>query len=904
MMSISNMGAAGGGKAIYCQSQVSQESKIEGYYQSQEGEPPGKWSGRGLATLGLRPGQKVSDQDFKNIIEGRDLQGNALVQGAGDEHRAGWDCTFSAPKSVSAAWAIADADMQSKISAAQQKAVEAAIRALEEKAAFARRGSKGAEPEKLPGLITAHYEHGSSRELDPELHTHTLVMNLAQREDGTWGGIESKNLYDWQHAAGAVYRAELAAQMQELGFKIEADRDFFKVAGISDELCQSWSKRRAQIESELAKKGIEPGSAKSSEIASLATRENKIEQNRDELMRRWKSEAKTFGLDAEYVNKLVAGDIELEGKQLDAELEEEPYPADFYDHLTQHKAIIREQDIYKVSAIRAQHQGLGADDVHTAVKEALDSRQLIDLGGGKFTTRAMLKLETQMIDAAKSLHDDRRQAVSASTVDAAIKEFTKAKGFELSEEQQLAVKYICGAGQLKIVRGAAGAGKSTMAEAAKMGWQADGYKVIGAALSGKAAAGLQDGSGIQSSTIHRLLIDLDNNKQKLDSKTVLVIDEAGMVGTKLMHQVVTRAQESGAKVILIGDERQLQAVDAGGAFRALQNSMGEFAQLNEVRRQKNELDRAAANDIAHGKGSEALQSYINRGRVTVGDDVDGTHQVIIEKYRADKNQANEKIILAQRRVDVFKLNQAVREQTGMTGTGHVIKTKNGAREFAIGDRIAITKNDSKLGLKNGQFGTVKTFEFDKSGELKMTIQVDGQKESVRFTATGKEAFNHIDHGYAATVHKSQGATVNSAYFYATQLTDKELSYVALSRHREHCEVFVSKNSLEHQLDRASAEATESMKRYVESLAESKKIDVSELDMSSFNEVRAWLNAHAPESIHIDVDNEALTALAKAMERSHQKENALDAIDLQRAKELLKEVEGHEQEVRQTAELSL
>jgi Ti-type conjugative transfer relaxase TraA len=898
MMSIDSLGKAGGGKAQYCQSQTSQESKIEGYYQSESGEPFGIWQGKGLEAQGLVAGQKITDSDFNNIIRGKDLNGDSLMQGSGDNHRAGHDLTFSAPKSVSAAWAIADGPMRQKISDAQAKAVAAGLKMLEEKIVEARRGKGGAETEKVAGIITAQYEHCDSRELDPELHTHVLLMNLAQRQDGSFGGIESKQIYEWQHALGAVYRAELSSEIKELGFQVEADRDFFKIAGISDELCQEWSKRRTQIEAELEKRGIEPGSARSSEIASLSTREAKQEQSRDELFTRWQSEARAHGLDAQYINDLSSSLIQHEIKSeatAEAAEVEELYPDDLYHHLTQNNATFAEKDIYKIVAIRAQHKGLGLEHVLSEIQVALKNKQIINLENGKFTTREMLKLETTMIETARGLNSNRQQSISENTVKSALTEFTKTNGFSLSNEQQNAVNYITSSGQLKMVRGAAGSGKSTMAAAAKIAFQSEGYKVIGAALSGKAAAGLEVGSGIKSSTIHRLLYDIESGKQKLDNKSVLIIDEAGMVGTRMMHKLATHAEKSGAKLVLIGDERQLQAVDAGGAFKLLQKQLPEFAELKEVRRQRNDLDKEAANNIALGRGRYALTSFIERDLVHVGENSDNTKAQLVEAYLLDQNSGSEKLMLAQRRADVFQLNQVAREKNGLAGKGHIIKTANGPREFAHGDRIAITRNDSKLNIKNGEFGTLKNIEFDKSGELKFTVKIDGKDKDVSFNATAKDGFNHIDHGYAATVHKSQGATVNAAYFLATSLADKELSYVAMSRHRDTCQVFTSKSSLENQLDRASAAPTEGMIKFMNAICEQREIDINKIDVNieSFNEVREFLNENSDTEIDENVD-QALRALSKAMQVSNQNENAIDYFsNVEQVKQLIEQAESIE-----------
>jgi Ti-type conjugative transfer relaxase TraA len=906
MMSISALGAAGGDKAWYAQSQASDESRMEGYYQGGDREPPGVWQGRGLEALGLNLGDKVTDETFRNIIEGRSADGSDLgVQGSGENHRAGWDLTFSAPKSVSLAWAAADTEMHNKISNAHNSATAKALAFIEDQAAYGRRGKAGAEHEKLPGLAFATYQHADSREGDPQLHSHCLVMNMAQRADGTYGGIESKHIYDWHHASGAIYRAELAREMQGLGFQIKKDREFFRIAGIRDDITKHFSKRRIQIESALAKAGIATGKAKSSELASLSTRGKKmIEMTREVFLNTWRKLLGEQGLDAEKVKEISGENYiepEPEAAQEVADLDfidptdDGEEDQDIFKKLTSNESIFREQDIYKQAAIFAQLDGSGAEGAIAKVQEALASRQIVHLPSGMMTTREMLKIESSMIHQAQTLRDRENHGIDKKTVDAALAEFAKTKGFSLSAEQEAAVRAITSAGDLKLVQGAAGSGKSTMAEAAKVAWESQGFSVIGAALAGKAAAGLQEGSGIESHTIHRTLYDIEKGNIQVDNKTVLLIDEAGMVGSRQMQQLTQLSEKTGAKLVLIGDQRQLQAVDAGGAFRALQNQLPEFAQLNEVRRQKNVDDKQAANDIAAGKGAEALKNYVERDLVQVKNTVDETKQALVEEWAKDHRALQDKIILAGTKKDVFDLNQAARSKMSFAGTSHAIKTANGARDFAVGDRIVITKNNKNIGVNNGNFGTVQSIRFNRTGELEMSIKIDGRDDLVKAQVTGKDAFQNIDHGYASTVHKSQGSTVDSAYFYAGSMVDKELGYVALSRHRESCQIFTPRSKLEQELDKSQAQATLKMQALAQTIAAQKNIDISNMDIQDFRDVRDFLNEHSDQVIETEGNDgwganeetkQTLIALGSALERSNLKETTLDHISIEQAEEIL------------------
>lgn len=863
MMSISALGKASGDKAQYCQSTASAEAGIEGYYQGSNREPAGIWQGAGLEAMGISAGSIVTDAAFANITRGYAADGSSLgVQGEGDEHRAGWDPTFSPPKTVSIAFAAGDAEMQAKIALAHDQAVTTALKFIEDKAAFCRRGKGGLEHEKLAGLVFATYQHCDTREGDPDLHTHALVMNLAEREDGTFGGIESKYLYEWQHASGAIYRAELAKNINELGFQVAKDRDFFKIKGISDDICKHFSKRRTQIETALEKAGLQPGNAKTSEIASLSTRAKKaVNVLRETLFGRWKTELSELGLEANKINEIASGKaVESENNDVLEFIETdeiiEKDPENLFEHLTQNESVFKIQDVYKIIGIRAQLTGIGAEGVEAEVQAALESSEIIKLGNGLMTTKRMLEIETKLVGQAQILRDRQNHGLNSETVQSAIAEFTASKGFSLSTEQIKGLFEITESGDLKMVRGAAGSGKSTLLAAAKIAYRTQGYKVIGMALSGKAASGLQDGSGIESSTIHKFLFDYEKGKIEIDQHTIFVMDESGMTGSELAQRVTDIAIKHNAKLILVGDERQLQSVSAGGAFKLIQDQLGNFSQLNEVRRQRNEADRDAANSIAGGEGSKALQSYIERNLIHVGQTVDTTRQTLVNAWLADTHDIEEKIIMAQTRNDVFKLNELARSRMNLA-PGNIIKTATGEREISIGERIMITKNNSKIGVKNGHFATVQDMKFTRSGEVELSIVIDGQKGAVKLQASGHEAFNHFDHGYAATVHKTQGATVDSAYFYASAFSDKELSYVAMSRHRDQCQIFTPLSKLEEALDRVGIE----------------------------------LNADELEADNIQ---KTLERLGKALEKSHQKATSLDHISHDEATTLLAKIKEKEE----------
>jgi conjugative relaxase-like TrwC/TraI family protein len=265
-------------------------------YYTRDSEPPGRWAGQGAERLSLR--SPVTHTEFDAALTGRDPKtGDRLVQpgGRGHEHAAGWDMTFSAPKSVSVLWALSDEHDRRAIEQAHRTAVLAATAHLERTAGWARRGRAGSVREQTAGLLMAQFDHHTSRESDPQLHTHCFIFNLAPRRDGTWGAIVSRELYEAQKAAGRVYRRELGGELECLGYRLEQDSDGLRVAVIPRDVERAFSKRRQAIEEAARAHGYK--TAKGMELAALRTRCAKQDMRLGDLFKSWEAEAKTMGFE-------------------------------------------------------------------------------------------------------------------------------------------------------------------------------------------------------------------------------------------------------------------------------------------------------------------------------------------------------------------------------------------------------------------------------------------------------------------------------------------------------------------------------------------------------------------------------------------------------------------------------
>ncbi|MCW0019244.1 Ti-type conjugative transfer relaxase TraA [Rhizobium sp. BT-226] len=453
--------------------------------------------------------------------------------------------------------------------------------------------------------------------------------------------------------------------------------------------------------------------------------------------------------------------------------------------------------------------------------------QQVDAETGKvaepavFTTREILRIEYDMARSAQVLSERRGFAVSDRVVAAAIRHVETQdleKPFKLDAEQVAAVRHVTGDSGIAAVVGLAGAGKSTLLAAARVAWEHDGRRVIGGALAGKAAEGLEDSSGIRSRTLAAWELIWANGHETLHRGDVLVIDEAGMVSSQQMARVLKIAEEAGAKVVLVGDAMQLQPIQAGAAFRAITARIG-FAELAGVRRQREPWAREASRLFARGEIGKGLDAYAQQGHLVEAE----TRDEIIDRIVADWSEArklaietsvleghggrlrgDELLVLAHTNQDVKRLNEALRSvmsDVGALGESRAFRTERGAREFAAGDRIIFLENARfleprapRLGpqyVKNGMLGTVVSTG-DGRGDTLLSVRLDNGRDVV----VSEDSYRNVDHGYAATIHKSQGATVERTFVLATGMMDQHLTYVSMTRHRNRADLYAAKEDFE------------------------------------------------------------------------------------------------------------
>lgn len=517
--------------------------------------------------------------------------------------------------------------------------------------------------------------------------------------------------------------------------------------------------------------------------------------------------------------------LDDDAKKTNAELVKAK-PEQILEIVSGEKSVFTKHDI-----ARALHRYIhdDADAYQSAMAKVMASAELVKLvsdkadGVERFTTAGMLKTEADMMASVARLKADKSHVVDPEHIVAAIRKqnaairesVAKSVGEKiargeisdeqgrariaaagLADEQCRAIEHVLAGNRVTQVVGIAGAGKSTMLAAAREAWEAQGYRVHGAALSGKAASGLRESSGIESRTLASWQYRWAQDRDQIGKSDVFVIDEAAMVGSRQLARFIEEIEERGAKIVFVGDHEQLQSIGAGAAFRAIGERIG-YAELKEVRRQREDWQQAATLDFSEQRTAKALQAYRERGGVTMEDTRAAARGALVTDYLDDRESRPEasRVILTHLRDDVNALNAQIRtalQERGDLVRGeeageHIFQTNDGKRTFAAGDRIVFLENNDKLGVMNGNLGTVERIE---DGRIVAKLD-NGDRVTI---PTGE--YRSFDHGYATTIHKSQGDTVDRAFVLATPGMDRHLTYVAMSRHRDGAKLYAGREDFE------------------------------------------------------------------------------------------------------------
>ena len=449
--------------------------------------------------------------------------------------------------------------------------------------------------------------------------------------------------------------------------------------------------------------------------------------------------------------------------------------------MTRERSSFTRRDVVQAFANAAQ-SGAHVRQIERRAAEFLARPGIVELeaasGEPQYTTRDLLQAERELLDGA---HARRRTSVAVAHADAVEAALGSRPG--LSDEQCALVAALTRSGDgVQVVLAAGGTGKTFALEAAVEAWGRSGIAVLGCGLSARAACELRDQAGLDATTIASLRNALDHGVA-LAPGAVLIVDEAGMVGTRDLAALARATENAKAKLVLVGDDRQLPEIQAGGAFRGLAQRLG-AVELRDVRRQRDDWDRDALAALRRGDVDRFARAYQQRGRLVAAPTAEAARAALVEDWCAAHQSGAKALMIAHRRRDVADLNARARERMRAMGRIGADELLTNGRAFAVGDRVVATRNDRSLGVVNGQTGVVEAIP---KGGLAVRLDDGPQLElPERYARDG-----HLDHGYATTAHRAQGATVDRTFVLGSDELSREWGYTALSRHRQDARFYVS-----------------------------------------------------------------------------------------------------------------
>lgn len=855
MDEILNIGKLRKGGELYYLNSVARG--VEDYYTG-SGEAPGYWLAGGAKNLKLAG--EVGEDQLRAVLNGyHPTTGERLLNGKPTkrERVPGFDLTFRAPKSVALLHALGGKEASNQVVSAHDVAVSAALAYLERQASNARRGKGGKTRIGSKGFIAAAFRHRTSRAGDPLLHTHVLVANIVKGDDGRWGALDARQLYLQAKTAGYLYQAHLRAELtRRLGVEWTPIRNgAADIEGIPRKVIRAFSKRRAEIEALVGEANESNGKAtQAAAVMSRNAKDYRITPN--DLMPEWRERAASLGLDGKVLAEVVgrtayraptaatrtAMESELAGSSgLTAQASSFSRREALQGFCSQLASGAPIDEIERMT-----DRFLGSDRVVplSARSEGLTAKDSIRVSDGRvipagveerrYSTNDMLSVEQCVIERAIERRLDGCGVAAAQEVDDAL-----SKRPTLFADQQAMVKRLTTSGQgVEVVVGKAGAGKTYALDAAREAWERSGYRVIGCSLSARAAEELQLGSGIQSFTIAGLLQDLDHPALGGFARdSVVVVDEAGMVGTRNLDRLLEHAQRANAKVVLVGDDRQLPEIESGGAFRGIKNRLP-AVELSEVRRQPFGWERDALDLIREGRSQEAIDAYMAHDRVVLAQSSEETRRRLISDWWATQADKEPAVMLAARRSDVADLNNRARALMTAANKLGAAEVDFHGQSFAPGDRIMTLKNTRRLGVKNGTRGTVESVD---EARREVTIRRD-DGTAITLPRSYLDA-GYLTHAYAMTGHKAQGMTTDKAYVLGDQTLYREWTYVAMSRGRNDNRLYVV-GGIDPDREDVGGEVTgteDPLKELVAAVGRSRAKDLA-LDSYEHEEIRNLTNA--------------------------------------------------------------
>ena len=875
----------------------------------QENGPLPFWACKGPALLGLDAVAEAAH--VERLAHGlHPVTGEHLVKGAGDGHVMGLDMTFSAPKDFSAVFAGSDAATREALIECLQQSAKTALD-YAESGVVTRHGVGGRVKQLAQAAVAACYTHFASRALDPQLHVHAFLFNVGKRKDSNeWSALEHRTQFDRKLATGILFRVELASRLRGLGFAIEPTGPYFAIRGIDEAQRDALSTRSRQINEYMQECGLlESDGAAAREIAALNSRSAKSEPSLPELIVRFEKMAKALGITPQSVAAMRSGSLA-------------PEPEFAIDHAAMLEELMDSQSCATAQDALARicEKAMGRWSAAQCLSELdrfMGFEHVVQLGRTEhlthvFTSKSTKELEESIsgkVDAGKV---NARHRVSRRLVD---REFDRLEsdlraklGVEVSLGQQraAALHIASDTGDHAFVEGWAGTGKTTMLKAVGRAYKGGGFEVQGCCQSAAASLNLARETGIPSRTIASLLLSMRDGRTKLHAKTILVLDEAGMVGSREFALLQEAVLSAGAKLVCVGDPKQLQPIDAGGIFASLMRLHGK-AEISNIQRQRTDFEplidwlssqpkhlidvtpqkaealrnmpedvrlatmremcghdkrlskafmkwqarfdhewmREAVERFATGDAVVALEMLRTKGRLNLTSGHEATCTRLMSAWAKDKTPLPAKTIIAGTRVEVAELNRLARE--------HLIE--NGVVDDASGIEVEIKHRDDSTDVR--RFGAGDRIVFTMNDrDLGVANGIAGTVVAIRGPSFMPELLIDLDD--------------------ANELGEKLVSIPASFARFDHAYCLTNHKSQGRTFDSAYVLANPSMaNREWTYVAVSRSRFATNLFVNTAALGLVDPESHRSEDANPKSHDEALKALASRMKRSRAKGTSLD-----------------------------
>lgn len=838
---------------------LAEGEKVRDDYYVNAQEPPGKWIGGG-GIDGIEAGQEVKPEQWMPIMKGCDpTTGEFKLKSSSPnkKHTPGIDLTFSPDKSVSVLWAFASPEVRQKMEEAHEASVREAILFAADHAVVVRSGAQGKIHEKVgrENILAAEFSHFTSRDLDPQQHTHVVIANMQRCSDGTYRAIESRYLYDYQSSIANTYNANYAARLREIGCVVEVDSTGnFKLVGVPEDLCKDFSKRREDIEAYVEQNGG-TGTRAEKQVATLATRKDKNRSiTRAELTARWEAEAGER-FTREMADRVARGEIEIPEKEFDPEAGPEPTCyEEFLDRQlyteSKTRSVLTEAQIFAAICKAKLEAGemIEPESFDRLYAEAKASEMLICVGKDEKGVDQFAHVDiaiTERSNREKMCVQTRHLAFDPAKVEAVIQSKLAEINRELAAagkdptslkiNQDRAIRHLLQSDKrVAVVEGTAGAGKSFMLQFVAEAADREGRQVHGIALGWEQALNLKGSAKLkaEAAAIEAWLSKAERGKLNLRRGDLVVIDEGGLCGARQFSRILRIAEEHDLKILIVGDQQQMKSIEAGSPLGdAVRFTSGinavEMKNVEDIIRQDDHKDRQATLDFFNGKSKEAAAHYDKKGAIRLFDDrktvveqmtsdflVTALDNIEREKENDPERKPRSQLMVASERETARLLNlktqEKLREAGVLEGAGYRTRTHvdGVSREmtFYKGDTIQFRQKSDEMGVFNRTRGQIVALDeqhgfatvlLENGREIEVDLEAGSHLKSMK--ETNEDEGIAVQLGYASTITSAQGLTFDVCRFADSSNVARDSTGVAASRHREEFVAYGARDDLNSRL---------------------------------------------------------------------------------------------------------